>query len=315
LAAHLGSFAQAQATLALLTGVAVGESTLERGAVSAGTALRQAQREQAQQHQQGRLPQPAHKPQRLYLSFDGMMTPLRDLWKRDGSHGALICRFGECKMATVYEARPGPQGDEGVVRRTYLATMGDVQAFTPLAGALAHQCGHHWARELVVLADGAAWIWLMAAGQFPTAIQILDFFHASQHLWKVAHACCPDDPAAAKEWVSARQAELKADQLDPVLAAIAAWEPRNEEVAKLQATEHQFFVQNRERLRYGTFLAQGYQIGSGVMEAACKQVVGSRLDQAGMHWSQATAEAIVTLRAALLSTHPPDLRPYLAMPT
>jgi hypothetical protein len=63
-------------------------------------------------------------------------------------------------------------------------------------------------------------------------------------------------------------------------------------------------------MRYGTYLAKGYQIASGVMEARCKRVVGQRLDQAGMHWKQAAAEAIVTLRAATLSSCPVDLRPY-----
>jgi hypothetical protein len=312
LAARLPSFEQARATLALLTGVSLGESTVERVALAAGTALRQAQRAQAVRHQRGRLFQPAHKPVRLYVSVDGSMLPLREPWKRDGSRGALVCRWGECKTAAIYEARPGLQGDEGVRRCAYLATLEDVTAFSPLVASLAHECGHHWARELIVLADGAPWIWNLAAAQFPTAIQIVDFFHASEHLWEVARACCGDE-ATAHAWVTARQEELKTDQLEAVLAAIDAWEPPSAAGATLQTRERQFFAINRERMQYGRFLRNGYQIGSGVMEAACKQVVGTRLDQAGMHWSEAAAEAIVTLRAALLSTHPPDLRPYLAM--
>jgi hypothetical protein len=314
LAAQLDSFAQARTVLAQLTGVWVGESTVERTAVAVGGALRQAQQAAAVQHHRGRLPQPAHKPKRLYASFDGVMVPRRDPWKRDGSLGKLHCYFSECKTAAFYEAQRGPDGrDAGVARCTYLATLGDVTAFAPLVAAQAHACGHHWAQELIVLADGAAWIWNLAAAQFPTAIQIVDFFHASEHLWEVARACGAGEEAT-KEWVHARQAELKTDQLDAVLSAIDAWEPTTDAGQEVQATERHYFVANRERMQYGTFLKRGYHIGSGVIEAACKQVVGSRLDQVGMHWSAEAGEAIVTLRGALRSTRPPDLRPYLALP-
>jgi hypothetical protein len=314
LAAQLDSFDQARSLLAQLTGVWLGESTVERTAVAVGTALRRAQQVAATQHYQGRLPQPAHKPQRLYVSFDGVMVPRRDPWKRDGSLGKLHCYYAECKTAAFYEAQRGPDGrDAGVARCTYLATLAEVTAFAPLVAAQAHACGHHWARELIALADGAAWIWNLVAAQFPTAIQIVDFFHASQPLWTVARACCAEEEAA-QEWVHARQAELKVNGLDAVLQAIDAWEPTTEVARETQATERRYFAANRERMQYGTFLKRGYHIGSGVIEAACKQVVGSRLDQVGMHWSAEVGEAILTLRGALRSTHPPSLRPYLAMP-
>jgi hypothetical protein len=314
LAAQLDSLEQARTLLAEFTGVWLGESTVERTAVAVGSALRQAQQAAAAQHHQGQLPQPAHKPPRLYVSFDGVMVPRRDPWKRDGSLGKLHCYASECKTAAFYEAQQGPDGrDAGVARCTYLATLGAVTTFAPLVAAEAHRCGHHWARELIALADGAAWIWNLVAAQFPTAIQIVDFFHASEHLWTVARACWAEEDAA-RGWVHARQQELKEDGLDAVLAAIDAWEPGTEAARELQATERQYFASNRERMRYGSFLQRGYHIGSGVIEAACRHVVGGRLDQAGMHWSAAAGEAILALRGALRSTHPPTLRPYLAMP-
>jgi hypothetical protein len=314
LAAQLDSFDQARTLLAQLTGVWLGESTVERTAVAVGTALRPVQQAAAVQHYQGRLPQPTPKPQRLYVRFDGVMIPRRDPWKRDGSLGKLHCYFAEGKTAAFYEAQRGPDGrDAGVARCTYLATLGDVTTFAPRVAAQAHACGHHWGRELIALADGAAWIWNLVAAQFPTAIQIVDFFHASEHLWTVARACCADEEAA-KGWVHARQAERKANGLDAVWQAIDAWEPATGAARETQATERHYFAANRERMQYGTFLQRGYHIGSGVIEAACKQVVGSRLDQVGMHWSAGAGEAILALRGALRSTHPPSLRPYLAMP-
>jgi len=306
-------FGEAADLLALLTPVTVSAATVERVTVATGQALAADQERTAQLHHEGQLPVPARKPTRLYLSMDGKMTPLRDAWRKDGSAGALHCRFGECKTGAVYEARPGPKGDTGVQRIAYTATLEDVTVFTPLIATLAHQHGHHLAKEVIVLGDGAAWIWLLAAAQFPYAVQILDFFHVSERLFLLANARFGEGTEAAKEWVTARQTQLQADQIDDVLAAIATWKPKSAAKRELKEKQSRFLMNNAERMRYGTYLEKGYQIGSGVIESACGHVVGQRLDQAGMHWREATAEAVVCLRAALRSTHPPDLRPYCAM--
>lgn len=312
LAARL-PFLEAATLLEQLTGIGLSASTLERIALACGTALRQALLQEAVRHQQGLLPESSARPQRLYISMDGVMTPLREGWRRDGSQGALICRYGECKTGVVYEAEPSPTGDAGVKRKTYVATLAEVDSFAALLGMVADQAGHHYAKELVVLGDGAVWIWRLAARQFPTAIQIVDFYHASQHLYTVAHARFGEASPEAVAWVKARQQELKEDQVEQVLAAIAEWEPTSAEKRHLRETEYGYFASNAERMRYGTYRRKGYHIGSGVVEAACKHVVGQRLDQAGMHWRQESAEAIVCLRAALLGTRAPDLRPYCRM--
>jgi hypothetical protein len=244
--------------------------------------------------------------------MDGKMVPLREPWKQDGSAGELICRWGECKTGVVYEARPSPKGDRGVLRRRYVATLQDRRPFGFLLSTAAHEQGVHWAREVVVLGDGAAWIWQLAATHFPQALQIVDFFHVSEHLWAVAKERFGPETSAAQAWVGARQAELKADAVEAVIAAVAAWKPRKAERRKLRKDTLGYLTTNRERLRYGTFLKRGYHIGSGVVEASCKHVVGSRLDQAGMHWRPERAEAVVALRAALLSNRPPDLRAHCA---
>ncbi len=178
---------------------------------------------------------------------------------------------------------------------------------------LAHRAGHHYAKEVVFLADGQAYNWAIAASQFPTAVQIVDFQHATEHLYAVARACFGEGNARVAPWVEARQEELLHDQVAAVGAALAALEVRTAEQRQAQTREIGYFANNAERMRYGTFRKHGYQIATGVMEAACKQVVHQRLDQVGMHWRQPNAEAFVALRAALLSTAPPDLRPYCRM--
>ncbi len=303
-------FEEAAATLAMLTGVLVSDTTLERTAVSVGQALETAQQERAQLHHQGRLPEGSGRPQRLYVSMDGVMVPLRNPWRRDGSLGKLTCRWGECKVGVVYEVRPGADGHLHAHQAVYTATLSSVETFEPLIATLAHERGHHFAREVIVLGDGAAWIWRIAAAQFPWAIEIIDFCHASQHLWKIAEAQFGRQSPAALAWVEQRKTELLKDEVTAVLEAIAAWKPTSGEGQKLKQTEYDYFAGNAERMRYGSFRRKGYQIASGVVESACKHVVASRLDQAGMHWRQGTAEAVVRLRAAVRSTPTVDLRPY-----
>jgi Uncharacterised protein family (UPF0236) len=314
LAAHHG-FEHAAATLRRLRGLDLSAATLERLAVQVGTSLRAAQRAQAHLHQQDRLPDARTAcPRRLYIGADGIMTPLRDAWKKDGSLGRLQCRYAECKTGVVYQTQVDKTGrDSRVQTKSYVATLGGVALFEGLLATQAHYSGQHAAREVVVLGDGAPWIWLMFARLCPGALQILDFYHACEHLGTLAEAMFGAGTEAGREWQQARQAELKSNQVGQVLQAIAAWKPKSAAHHKLRRTEFGYFRHNAARMRYQTYLQQGYHIGSGVVEAACKHVIGQRLDQAGMHWRQETAEAIITLRAAQLSTHPPDLRPHLAM--
>jgi hypothetical protein len=175
---------------------------------------------------------------------------------------------------------------------------------------LAHRAGHHFAKEVVFLADGQGYNWTIAASQFPEALQIVDFQHAVSHLFSVAHAFFGEGSTAVLPWVEARQEELLQDQVAAVDRAIAELTPTRVEQRQLQARERGYFATNAERMRYGTFRRHGYQIATGVMEAGCKQVVHQRLDQVGMHWRQETGEAFVALRAAILSTSRPDLRSY-----
>lgn len=308
-------FGQAAQILRNLRGIDLHPSTFERIAVGIGASLRQAQSYEAALHHRDRLPdQKTDCPKRLYIGADGVMTPLRDPWKKDGSEGSLNCRYGECKTGVVYQTHRDAKGhDSRVATRAYIATLEGLENFELLLGTLAHRQGHHAAKEIVVLGDGAPWIWLMFARLFPGAIQILDFYHACEHLAHVADAIYGKDTDLSRQWQKARQAQLKQNRSTDVLKAIAAWKPPSKEHRKIRRSEFRYLRRNAERMRYQTYLEQGYHIGSGVVEAACKHVVAQRLDQVGMHWKPENAEAILTLRAGLLSTSPPDLKPHLAM--
>jgi hypothetical protein len=309
------SLVETKQALAKTRGIDVSASTVERIAVSVGTQLREAQVAEAALHHADQLPDRRTAcPRRLYVGADGVMAPLRDEWKQDGSLGKLNCRYGECKTGVVYETFVDKWGkDSRVSTRSYVATTQDVTTFEPLLGLLAHRAGHHAAKEVIVLGDGAVWIWLMFARLFPGAIQILDFYHACEHLALVADAMLGKGTEASKQWQKERQADLKDNGVGHVIAAITAWMPTTDAAQEVKRTQGNYFTENAERMRYKTYLEKGYHIGSGVVEASCKHVVAQRLDQAGMHWRPETADAIIALRANKRCTTPADLKPYLAM--
>lgn len=309
-------FVGTTASLRKSRGLDLSASTVERIAVSVGTQLRNVQETDAALHKIDKLPDERTAcPRRLYIGADGVMAPMRDAWKKDGSLGKLNCRFGECKTGIVYETFVDKDSgrDSRVSTRSYVATTKSLEAFEPLLGLLAHRAGHHAAKEVVLLGDGAIWIWYMFARLFPGAIQILDFYHACDHLSLVAEAMFGKGTDAGKKWQHERQADLRNNGVSDVIAAIAAWTPSTEDGQEVKRTQEKYFTENADRMRYKTYTEKGYHIGSGVVESSCKHIVAQRVDQAGMHWRQGTADAILALRANKRCTTPVNLKPYLAM--
>ncbi len=115
---------------------------------------------------------------------------------------------------------------------------------------------------------------------------------------------------AAQAWVKQAQWDLKHDLTQSFLHGVRAWRPASEEAREVRRVELAFFEANEERMKYGRFLAQGYMIGSGVMESGCRQLAGQRLDQAGMHWREETADAVLAIRTHQRSTGAPPLSQY-----
>ena len=155
-------------------------------------------------------------------------------------------------------------------------------------------------RPVVVLGDGAHWIWEASRDQFGERTEIVDFYHASEHLWKVAHAAFPDDAGAAQAWAKARKGELLEMGAAAVLTALSeltAAGVLRESAKEVVRTERGFFTNNRERMRYPEFRKAGLPIGSGAVESSAKHLVQARMKRAGMRWSVAGGDALLALRA------------------
>lgn len=157
---------------------------------------------------------------------------------------------------------------------------------------------------MVILADGAKWIWNLAEEQFPGAVQIVEEYHARQHVWDVARAVFVADPDQREAWAKAIIEKLSEGQIEEVIAAIEGLPPLAPEPGKARSLlqiEADYFRSNQHRLRYPVFRAQGMHLGSGITEAACKTVVSTRAKRAGMRWTPEGLDALLALRTSVLN--------------
>ncbi len=148
-----------------------------------------------------------------------------------------------------------------------------------------------------MLGDGAVWIWNLASEHFPGAVQIVDRFHAKQHLSDVGKAVYGATSDLARAWARERHDELDAGDLDAVLCALRTHAAANDDARKCV----DYVERNRERMHYPEFLAAGLCTSTGVVEAGCKVAIGTRLKRTGMHWTVRGANAIIALRCCKLS--------------
>jgi hypothetical protein len=148
-----------------------------------------------------------------------------------------------------------------------------------------------------VLGDGAKWIWNIATEHFPDAIQIVDRFHAKQHLSDAAKSSYGAGSDLGQRWARQRHDELDAGDIEAVLRTLRVHSQKDEEARKCV----DYVDGNRARMRYAEFRAAGLCTSTGVVEAGCKTAIGTRCKRAGMHWSVAGADAIIALRCSKLS--------------
>ena len=302
LAASDFSFAAASGRLRELAAVRVETKQVERAAEALG-------REVAADERAVTEPVPSPAPT-MYLGLDGSGVPVRptEVEGRRGKQPDGSAKTREVKLATVWTAegrdKAGrPSRDLGSVSYNAAVESAASRDTDPQPAAFAKRVhreairrGFDTADRQVVIGDGAPWIWNLAAEQFPGAIEIVDIYHAKQHLCDAAKAIYGPGTDLADQWARDRRAELDAGRLRAVVAALRIHVETTPEARKCI---HYVFG-NRHRMRYPQFRAKGLCVSSGVVEAGCKQL-GDRLKRAGMRWTVAGANAIIALRCCILS--------------
>ena len=203
----------------------------------------------------------------------------------------------------VTEAKPPQQPEDpwDVEAReiSYFCDILEAEKLGPLLWATGFQRRALKAQELIFLGDGAEWIWNLVGEYFPQAVQIVDWFHAVEHLTPLAQAAFADEEEAHL-WHEQVRTHLWEGQVDGVIAACTALVAAGKggEVARKTAA---YFSNNRQRMNYTNYRGKGYQIGSGTIESGCKQIGTQRMKVPGATWSLEGARRTAKARAALLS--------------
>jgi hypothetical protein len=240
------------------------------------------------------------------VSTDGTGAPMRrkELRGRKGKRGCKA-HTREVKVGTVFTHCQPDQPDQRPERdygsTTYIADIICASDFGTLLRAEALRRGIAKAKTVVFLGDGAVWIWKLARINFPKAICILDYYHACEHLTLLASALYGEGSALAKKRYRQWRKALLKDKIAQIIAQAKADLPARAQPRKLAKKQIAYFERNQPRMLYQTFRQAGYFIGSGVVEAGCKTVVGQRLKHSGMLWSRKGACHLLTVRCALLS--------------
>jgi hypothetical protein len=292
----------------VLAGVEVTTKSVERTAEAIGADI--AQREQTEIHKalQLELPVVAGEPiPVLYVQMDGTGVPVvkKETVGRHGKTEGQPAHTREVKLGCIFTQTTWDK--EGYPIRdpdstTYTGAIESAEEFG--RRIYAQTCGRGWSRALkkVVIGDGAEWIWNLVALHFSDAMQIVDLYHARQHLWEVARKLYPNKEGKQKAWMKIHQKRLlDRGKIEKLVAAIRSIESENPEVMEKIRTEADYFERNAERMRYPKFRRQHLFVGSGVIEAGCKTVVAFRLKRSGMFWTVRGANAILALRCCHLN--------------
>jgi len=246
------------------------------------------------------LPPPAPAPDKLYVAIDGTGVPMvaAETEGREGKGDDGKARTREVKLCAVFTQTT--LDDDGKPVRdprssSYLATFAPASEFGVLMAAEARRRGAEHIRQLTVLGDGAVWIWNLADHHFPAATQIVDLYHAREHVHDLATLATRLLRGSHPDWLTQRLDELDAGNIPALLAAGRDLKFTGA-LARDRDRQLGYFETNAHRMRYAHFRSQGMFVGSGVVEAGCKAVIGQRLKLSGMRWTIPGAASIATLR-------------------
>ena len=301
-------FEHGREQLKLLAGLEVTTKSVERVAEAIGADIARQEQQAIDGAVQLDLPLIVAEPVPiLYIQMDGTGVPVvhKETVGRKGKLDGLPAHTREAKLGCVFtQTRWDTEGyalrDPGST--TYIGAIDNAEQFGKRLYVEAWKRGWSRAEKKVVLGDGAEWIWNLAQQHFPGALQIVDLFHARQHLWDLARLLYPNDTRRRNAWIGLHQKRwLDQGKIAKLVASLRQILTADAGLAKKIRNEADYFATNAARMQYPKFRKQHLFVGSGVIEAGCKTVIGHRLKQSGMFWSVKGANSILALRCSHLN--------------
>ena len=299
-------FEQGRSDLEELAGVVVQTKQVERVSAQLGAQVEAFCQRERQAILTGKLAPLLPAVPILYIAIDGTGVPVvpRETEGRRAKDATGKAKTREAKIGCVFTQTK--QDEEGYPLRdedstTYVGAIETAEAFGPRIYAEAVRRGLRQAQKVVVLGDGGPWIWGIAAQYFPWATEIVDLYHAREHLANLGKIVYGPASTEAKQWAVARSQQLDDGNVEAVITSMKRLRPRQQNVREEVRKAIEYFQTNKERMRYAKFRSEGLFVGSGVVEAGCKTVIGLRLKQSGMRWTVNHANAVIALRCCQLS--------------
>jgi len=291
----------------LLADLDVTTKAVERTAEAIGEDVAAREQEQIQRAMQLDLPMVVgERGPVLYIEMDGTGVPVvkSETVGRQGKTEGQPAHTREAKLGSVFTQTKWDK--EGYAIRdpdstTYTGAIETAEEFGKRIYLEAWNRGWSRAEKKVVIADGAEWIWNLTDQHFPGAIQIVDLYHAREHVWGIARKLYPNQEAEQRRWMMIHQNLLDDGKIEDLVHALRSIDSPSPELAEKIRTEADYFERNAKRMRYPEFRRQHLFVGSGVIEAGCKTVIGSRCKQSGMFWTVRGANAILALRCCQLN--------------
>ena len=288
----------------LLADLEVTTKSVERTAEAIGEDIATREQQEIQRAVQLDLPMVVGEPVPImYVQMDGTGVPVvkKETVGRQGKTEGQPAHTREVKLGCVFTQTTWDQ--EGYAIRdpdstTYVGAIETAEEFGKRIYLEAWKRGWSSAEKKVVMGDGSEWIWNQAQQQFPGATQIVDLYHAREHLWELVRKLHPNDEIHQNRWMMIHQDWLDEGKIEQLVSSLRSIETANVELAGKIRTEAEYFEKNAERMRYPKFRRQHLFVGTGVIEAGCKTIIGSRCKQSGMFWTVRGANAILALRCS-----------------
>lgn len=243
---------------------------------------------------------------KMYVCMDGTGVPMvkREVEDRDGKGEDGSAKTREAKLGCIFTQTKVDKEGRPIRDENSTSYVGAIETALEFGKRIYNEAvrrGLWSAYKVCVIGDGAPWIWNIADEQFYGAIQIVDLYHAREHYWNVAKAVFGNNEEKMKHWTGKQRDTLDKGDVEGVIKAIKRIKPSTGREREICEREINYFEKNKERMRYDEFRRQGLFVGSGVLEAGCRVVIGQRLKQSGMHWTVKGANSIIALRCCLFS--------------